>query len=293
MNEYVDDGYTGTNFDRPSFQNLLKDIEKGKINCVITKDLSRFGRDHIDTGYYLERYLPSNNIRYIAIGDGVDTGTSSGLNFMTFKLSFNDYYSLDISNKIKAVKNRKQEKGEYQAPFAPYGYKKDPENKNHLIIDEETAPTVRRIFNLYLQGIGTPKISNILNEEKIPSPSKNLKTKRYEKCSHKWSKGTIYRLLKEPVYIGVIVGHKSYKVNHKVKTRIKVPKDERYYIENMHEALISKKDFDAVQAKLAEGGKCRERTHYNPLKQFIYCRILWSKSNNENAQKKSKIRRNT
>lgn len=115
--EYVDDGYTGTNFDRPSFKRLIEDIEKGKINCVITKDLSRFGRDHIDTGYYLERYLPSNNIRYIAIGDGIDTKTSSGLNFMTFKLSFNDYYSLDISNKIKAVKKRKAEKRRVSVKF--------------------------------------------------------------------------------------------------------------------------------------------------------------------------------
>ena len=103
-------GYTGTNFDRPGFKNLLKDAENGKINCIITKDLSRFGRDHIDTGFYLERYLPSKNIRYIAIGDGIDTETLKGMNFMTFKLSFNDFYSLDISNKIKAVKHRKAEK---------------------------------------------------------------------------------------------------------------------------------------------------------------------------------------
>ena len=171
IEEYVDDGYTGTNFDRPSFIRLKKDIEKGYINCVITKDLSRFGRDHIDTGYYLERYLPSNNIRYIAIGDGVDTATSAGLNFLIFKLSFNDYYSQDISNKIKAVKKRKQEKGEYQATYPPFGYKKDPNNKNHLIIDEVTAPIVKRIFNMYINGIKTAGIAKILNEEKIPTPS--------------------------------------------------------------------------------------------------------------------------
>lgn len=120
---------------------------------------------------------------------------------MTFKLSFNDYYSLDISNKIKAVKHRKQEKGEYQAPYAPFGYKKDTNNKNHLIINEETAPIVRRIFELYLKGVGTPKISKILNDENIPSPSKYLPTERYKKCSHKWNKGAIYRILKENVYI--------------------------------------------------------------------------------------------
>lgn len=119
VDEYVDDGFTGTNFDRPSFRKMKTDIENGKINCVITKDLSRFGRDHIDTGNYLERYLPEHNVRYIAIGDGVDTETRQGLGFMTFKLSFNDYYSLDISNKIKAVKHRKAEKGEYMGRLCP------------------------------------------------------------------------------------------------------------------------------------------------------------------------------
>ncbi len=204
-------------------------------------------------------------------GDTVDTKTSSGLNFMTFKLSFNDYYSLDISNKIKAVKHRKQEKGEYLAPYAPYGYMKDPNIKNHLIINEETAPIVKRIFELYLQGVGTPKIAKLLNDENIPSPSKHLDTERYKKCSHKWNKGAIYRLLKEKVYVGTIIGHKSYKVNHKVKTRIKVPKKEWYYVENQHEPIIDKKTFEEVQTKLANGNKCRERKNYNPIKQFMYC----------------------
>lgn len=204
-------------------------------------------------------------------GDTIDTKTSSGLNFMTFKLSFNDYYSLDISNKIKAVKHRKQEKGEYIAPYAPYGYKKDTNNKNHLIINEETSPIVKRIFELYLQGLGTPKIAKLLNDENIPSPSKYLKTERYEKCSHKWNKGAIYRILKEEVYTGTVVGHKSYKVNHKVKTRVKIPKSEWCYVENQHEPIIDKKTFEEVQSKLANGSKCRERKNYNPIKQFVYC----------------------
>ena len=124
FDEYVDDGYTGGNFERPRFKQMLKDIEDGKVNCIITKDLSRFGRDHIDTGYYLERYFPRMNIRYIAIGDGIDTKDAKGLQFLSFKLSFNDYYIQDISNKIKSVKNKKMKAGEYQAGIAPYGYKK-------------------------------------------------------------------------------------------------------------------------------------------------------------------------
>lgn len=271
VNEYVDDGYTGTNFDRPSFKRLIEDINKGIINCVITKDLSRFGRDHIDTGFYLERLFPSNNIRYIALGDTIDTKTSSGLNFMTFKLSFNDYYSLDISNKIKAVKHRKQEKGEYIAPYAPFGYSKDPNNKNHLIINEETAPIVRRIFDLYLNGMGTPKIAKILNDEKISVPGKYLPTERFKNCSNKWTKGNIYRLLKSEVYIGTIIGHTRYKVNHKVKTILKYPKDKWYFNEDKHEPIIDKKTFEKVQEKLKKGKSCRERKNPNPIKKYVYC----------------------
>lgn len=190
---------------------------------------------------------------------------------MTFKLSFNDYYSQDISNKIKAVKHRKQEKGEYQAPFAPFGYQKDKNNKNHLVIDSEKAEIVKRIFTMYLNGVGTPKIAKILNDENIPSPSKYLETERYKKCSHKWNKGSIYRILKEPVYIGTIVGRKSIKINHKVKNRIKINKNERIYVENQHEPIIDKRTFEEVQNKLAIGTQCRERKNPNPIKQFVYC----------------------
>ena len=197
---------------------------------------------------------------------------------MTFKLSFNDYYSLDISNKIKAVKKRKQEKGDYQAPYAPFGYMKDPNNKNHLIINEELALIVRRIFKMYLDGIGTPKISNILNEEGISSPSKYLDTERYKKCSHKWTKGNIYRILKERVYTGAIVGHKSYKINHKVKQRVKLPKKDWIYVENMHEPIIDKETFEKVQEKLAKGGECRNRKNYNPIKQYVYCGMCGRKA---------------
>lgn len=169
--EYVDDGYTGTNFNRPAFKQLIKDIEDGKINCIITKDLSRFGRDHIDTGYYLERYLPKKNVRYISIGDGIDTKDSRGLQFLTFKLSFNDYYIQDISKKIKSVKKRKMIKGEYQAGIAVYGYKKDPNIKNHLIIDKKVYRIVQEIFDMYgNQGMSTVKIADELNKRNITPP---------------------------------------------------------------------------------------------------------------------------
>ena len=169
--EYVDDGYTGGNYDRPKFKKMINDIESGKINCIITKDLSRFGRDHIDTGYYLERYLPKKNVRYISIGDGIDTKDSRGLQFLTFKLSFNDYYIQDISKKIKSVKKRKMIKGEYQARIAVYGYKKAPNIKNHLIIDKKVYRIVQEIFDMYgNQGMSTVKIADELNKRNITPP---------------------------------------------------------------------------------------------------------------------------
>lgn len=171
VKEYIDDGYTGANYDRPEFRKMINDIESGRINCVITKDLSRFGREHIDTGYYLERYFPKKNIRYIAIGDNVDTKDAKGLQFLTFKLSFNDYYIQDISKKIKSVKRKKMENGEYQAGIAPYGYKKDEKIKNHLIVDENVKHIVQEIFDMYAnQGMSTTNIADELNRREITPP---------------------------------------------------------------------------------------------------------------------------
>ena len=207
--EYVDDGYTGTNFNRPGFQKMLKDIEDEKIDCIITKDLSRFGRDHIDTGYYLERFLPANNIRYIAIGDNVDTIKPDGLQFLTFKLSFNDYYAQDISNKIKSVKQRKIEKGEYQAGIPPYGYKKDTEIKNHLVPDEYSSEIIKEIFDMYVnKGMSTIKIADELNRREIEPPAMYLKIPTYMKRKsvnpdgkYVWLRAQIGKILRNEVYL--------------------------------------------------------------------------------------------
>lgn len=209
VGEYVDDGFTGTNFNRPGFQRMLQDIEDGKIDCIITKDLSRFGRDHIDTGYYLERYLPAKAIRYIAIGDNVDTSKPDGLQFLTFKLSFNDYYAQDISNKIKSVKQRKIEKGEYQAGIPPYGYKKDKEIKNHLVPDEYSSGIVKEIFDMYVnKGMSTIKIADELNRREILPPAVYLKIPTYIKKKsvnpngkYVWLRAQIGKILRNEVYL--------------------------------------------------------------------------------------------
>ena len=276
--EYVDDGYTGTNFNRPGFKKMLQDIESGKINCIITKDLSRFGRDHIDTGYYLERYLPTNSIRYIAIGDNVDTLSPDGLQFLTFKLSFNDYYAQDISNKIKSVKNRKIEKGEFQGGIAPYGYKKDKNIKNHLVIDEFASEIVKEIFDMYVnKGMSTIKIADNLNERGIEAPAVYLKIPVCMKRESKnpqgyiWQSPQIVKMLKNEVYIGNVVGRKFQKISHKVEKVRATQKDEYVIVKNMHEPIIDELTWRKTQDRLNKHTRVKIRNNEEPIKEFVYC----------------------
>ncbi len=278
IEEYVDDGYTGTNFNRPGFKKMLKDIEDGKIDCIITKDLSRFGRDHIDTGYYLERYLPTNNIRYIAIGDNVDTIKSDGLQFLTFKLSFNDYYAQDISNKIKSVKNRKIEKGEFQGGIAPYGYKKDPEIKNHLVVDEYASEIVKEIFDMYVnKGMSAIKIADKLNERNIEAPCLYMKIPVCMKRESRNPKGYIWRsdqiamMLKNEVYIGNVVGRKFQKISHKVEKVRSTKREEYVIVKNMHEPIIDELIWKKAQDKLNKRGITKTMHYTHPLKEYLYC----------------------
>lgn len=168
---YVDDGYSGTNFNRPSFQKMISDIEDGKIECVITKDLSRLGRNYLESGAYIEVFFPKHKVRYIAVNDGVDSMSAAGLDITPFKNILNEFYSRDISKKVKTGKHIRAASGKYMCTHAPFGYIKDPEDRNHLLIDEQTAPIVRRIFELALEGMGNNRISKILKKERLPRPA--------------------------------------------------------------------------------------------------------------------------
>ena len=275
VDEYVDDGYTGTNFNRPAFQRMIKDIEKGKINTVITKDLSRLGRDYIDTGRYVQRYFPENRVRYIALLDGIDTLEDAGMNDIApFKSVINDMYVKDISKKITSALKERKTAGNFLAVTAPYGYKKNPENKYQLVINEEEANVVRYIFRLYLQGNGLTKIAKILTEEEIPVPgiSRNIGTTRKTKLYNCWKQTTISRILKNPVYIGNLEQFKRKKVNYKSKKRVSVPKEDRVICYNTHEPIIKKEDFDEVQKIITENKAFSKSTKHDYLfKGFLYC----------------------
>ena len=205
---YVDDGWSGTNFDRPDFQRMIADIEAKKVNMVITKDLSRLGRDYIMTGHYMERYFPEHRVRYISLLDGIDTGVDSTANDITpFRAIMNDMYAKDISKKIKSVKRDKQRKGQFIGGKPVYGYKMHPTEKNKIVIDEEVAPIVQRIFALALSGMSCRNIASLLNQEGIPTPATyaNLPVAKPGPYTGLWSSERISDMLQIETYIGNMV----------------------------------------------------------------------------------------
>lgn len=243
--EYVDDGVSGTSFDRPSFNRMIADIESGKINMVVTKDLSRLGRDYIMSGYYTEKYFPEHSVRFIAILDNIDTAFDSSNNDIApFKSILNEMYAKDISKKINSVLQSKRDLGEYLGT-APYGYKKDPENKYHLIIDDEAAEVVRLIYRKYLEGFGTMQIADYLSNKKILIPSDYTNRKRgiTSLTYGFWQQSTVRFILSNEVYTGTIVQGKRKKVTFKSKKFINLPEEDWVKVEGMHEAIISKEDF--------------------------------------------------
>lgn len=275
VNEYVDDGWSGTNFNRPSFKRMIEDIEKGLVDTVITKDLSRLGRDYIDTGHYVQRYFPEKNVRYIALLDGIDTLRDAGMNDIPpFKSVINDMYVKDISKKIKSALKERKMAGNFLGATPPYGYMKNPENNYQLIINKEEARVVKKIFDLYLQGNGLTKIAQILTEEKIPVPgeSRDIGKTRKTKLYNCWKQTTISRILKNQVYIGNLVQFKRKKINYKSKIRVTVPEEQRYICENTHEPIISKEKFNKVQDIIKGNTSFKTGTKHDYLfKGLLFC----------------------
>lgn len=257
---YADDGISGTTFDRDDFNRMITDIENGKINMVITKDLSRLGRDYIKTGEYLEKYFPSRNIRYIAINDGYDSFKDENSNneMAPFKAVFNDMYAKDISKKVRTALKTKQLKGEYLGTTAPLGYRKDKEIKGKLIIDEESSKYIKKIFKLFLSGKSINEIACILTELEIPTPSQYAKTTNTQKyIKGVWNDKSVGFILRNEVYIGNMIQNKKRKLNYKIDKQVEIPKDKWIKIENTHQPIISKEDFRMTQDML----KRRSYTH--------------------------------
>ena len=260
VGEYIDDGWSGTNFDRPNFQRMMQDVEAGKVNCIASKDLSRFGREHIMMDYYLEFVFPEKGIRYIAVSDNEDT--EKGLSdFVPFKNLFNEWFAKDTSRKVKNSLHAKFLAGERTFAYAPLGYKRDPDVKNRLVIDEETRWIVEKIFDLAFHGAGAAKITGILLDEQVPTPGwlnytrygtfANIYADAPEKKRYAWTVAQVKSIVKNETYIGNSVHGIQTNISYKNKKKIRKPPEEWLRIENTHEAIISREVFEQVQEQIA------------------------------------------
>lgn len=257
VSEKVDDGYSGILFDRPAFQEMMQDIMEGKINCVIVKDLSRLGREYIETGRYLRRIFPAYGVRFIAINDNIDTAhehAGDDLN-ISMKNLINDAYCHDISVKTRSALEVKRKKGDYVGACPVYGYRKSAENRNQLVVDEYAARVVRDIFRAKIDGRSAKRIADELNALGVLSPltykiSRGLPHPKggfADRPDAKWSATTVIRILQDEIYTGTLVQGRQGTYNHKLRNVIQKPEEEWIRVENAHEAIIRKRDFDLVQ----------------------------------------------
>ena len=270
---YVDDGYTGRNFNRPAFQRMITDIEAGKIGCVITKDLSRLGRNYIEAGSYIEIFFPKHNVRYIAITDGVDSLTRQEMDITPFKNILNDMYSRDISKKVLAGRMTRSRQGKYGGGPTPLGLMRDPDDNGHLILDPETAPVIRKIYDLALDGLGCMRIAKKLMEDRVPI----TRVKGNTECDvnyYAWGGARISHILRNPFYKGAHLVCRTHQKGIRSGTVDIIPRDQWEIIEGCHEAIVTPEEWQKVQTMIdgrptiMDGNAC---PYYNIFHGIIYC----------------------
>lgn len=278
----VDDGYSGVDYNRPDFQQMMESVKNKEINCIIVKDFSRLGRNFIETGKYIEKIFPFMGVRFISVNDNYDSArarTSSENLIIPVKNLINDTYCRDISIKIRSHLAIKRERGECIAPFAVYGYKKDEKNKNQLVVDEEAAAIVCEIFKRKLDGFSAQAIANWLNRQGVLSPLeyKHSKGSRYfttfkQKDKSRWTAVAVFRILKNPAYIGTLVQGKRSTPNYKVRKLFDVPEKQWVSVPNSHEAIVSKEIFESVEKLLlADTRTAPSQNCTYPLSGLLYC----------------------
>ena len=264
----VDDGFTGSNFDRPAFQEMMAEVKAGRINCIVVKDLSRFGRDHLEAGEYLERIFPFLGVRFIAINDNYDSLYSNAESdelIVPFKNLINEAYCRDTSVKIRSQLEIKRRRGDFIGSFAVFGYRKDPSDRHRLLVDDYAAEVVRDIFQWKLDGLSAGDIAARLSASGIPTPmdykqsqGMNYSTSFRIKEKSEWSAGMILRILKNPVYTGILEQGRVTTPSYRVKRLVNKPREEWAIVENCHEAIISGYDFESVQKALALDARTTE-----------------------------------
>ena len=277
--EYIDDGWSGTDFNRPEVKRMLTDAQSGKIHTIVVKDLSRFGRNYIQVGQYIDYIFPAYGIRFIAIGDNLDTSdrASTAMDMMPIMNVFNEWHAANTSKKIRAVLEAKQRSGKYTSWNYPYGYKAGTDDMRTAIIDEEAAKVVRRIFELRAEGNSARKIAQILTDDKIPNPT-NYFTKldggKWNRpCKPYWWAQTVMDILKNPVYIGSTVQHKTTSLSYKNHKVINIPESERIVKENAHDAILSRELWEKVQkiSRSVSRGKTDKSNKVHNLSGLLVC----------------------
>ena len=275
VGEYVDDGYSGTNFERPGFTKMIEDIKNKMANLVIVKDLSRLGRDHVMTGYYIENFFPENNIRFISLQENYDSAINQASNdSSTFIIACNDYYSRQNSIKIRSVLNDKRKKGKFIGSNPSYGYMKDPKEKGHLIPDPEYAPVVKKIFEMAANGVGLSDITSYLNDNKIKTPS-NLKRKNPNskmRYNEQWTTSSVKKILKNRMYTGDMVQSTQTKVNYKSKKKKALPKSNWDIVPGTHEPLVDKLIFEKIQGNVKRTNVSVSNREKRLFENLLFCK---------------------
>lgn len=276
---YIDDGYSGTNFDRPDFQRMIADIEQGKVDLVIVKDLSRLGRNYIMCGQFTEIYFPERHVRFIALNDGVDTlHQSSSMDITPFKHILNDMYAKDISTKIKSTLHAKAKRGEYLGALDPYGYLRDPADKHKLIINEETAPIVRRMFEMAAAGMGARSIATTFNDEGILSPAEYTRFRKHDPARDGefvrkgyWNQTYLRFILHNEMYLGSMVQGRMATPSYRSKRCETLPKEDWIVVPNMHEPIVTQELFDEVQKRI----RARKKTIVAREEPFLFAGLFY------------------
>lgn len=290
--EYVDDGVSGATFNRPGFRKMISELKTNKIDLVITKNLARFARNYIEAGEYIEKIFPNNNIRYIAIIDGVDNFEDRIANeFAPIRGVFNELFCKETSKAVKRSKRKKMTEGFYSCTVAPFGYKKDLENPGKLIIDYEASKVVKRIFKMALEGKTAMEIADKFNEEKIKTPAEYLSVKGLENRTKKiWSRSMIARILVNKVYIGDCLRGKTQNISYKSKKRIHIRRNEQIVTKNTHEAIISEEMFDKIHNNNKFGSKKGESQEFVvKFANYLYCGKCKSKISKRKLRNKIKV----
>jgi len=270
---YVDDGYSGTNFNRPDFQRMIDDIDSGNVNMVVVKDLSRLGRNYLMTGQYTEVYFPDREVRFVALNDGIDTENSDN-DIAPFKNILNEMYSKDISKKVRSAVKTKKQRGEYLSNYAPYGYMKDPDNKNHLVIEESGAEIVRRMFEMGKSGMGSKMIANTLTREGILSPINHrakLSKAAVGQEPNRWNAETVNSILKSRIYLGDMV-QGIYECSRFKRAPSKRKSPEDWYITpNTHESIVDHETWEHVQICIGSRKRVTKSNEIQLFAGFLKC----------------------